>query len=81
MSGTQDVVIAGGVEVMSLCPIGSSVQDGMANGHGFPYDGEGMQAKFPGVMFSQFAGGPSFILLNMSIIFASDFLEGKISLW
>eukprot|EP00211_Chloroparvula_japonica_P006482 CAMPEP_0119118508 /NCGR_PEP_ID=MMETSP1310-20130426/361_1 /TAXON_ID=464262 /ORGANISM="Genus nov. species nov., Strain RCC2339" /LENGTH=397 /DNA_ID=CAMNT_0007107881 /DNA_START=43 /DNA_END=1236 /DNA_ORIENTATION=+ len=56
MSGTQDVVIAGGVEVMTLCPIGSSVRDGMSAGHGMPYDGEYMQERYPGVMFSQFAG-------------------------
>jgi acetyl-CoA C-acetyltransferase len=56
MSGTQDIVIAGGVEVMSKCPIGSSVQDGMSAGHGMPWDGENIQEKYPGVMFSQFAG-------------------------
>ena len=58
MSGTQDVVIAGGVEVMSLCPIGSSVQDGMMAGHGQPWDGVEVQKKYgEGIMFSQFEGG------------------------
>jgi len=45
MSGTQDVVIAGGVEVMSLCPIGSSAMDGMAAGRGMP-TGEAIQRKY-----------------------------------
>lgn len=56
MSGTQDIVIAGGVEVMSKCPIGSSVQDGALAGHGMPWDGDRIQQKYPGVMFSQFEG-------------------------
>eukprot|EP00009_Paramoeba_aestuarina_P008947 CAMPEP_0201508414 /NCGR_PEP_ID=MMETSP0161_2-20130828/1789_1 /ASSEMBLY_ACC=CAM_ASM_000251 /TAXON_ID=180227 /ORGANISM="Neoparamoeba aestuarina, Strain SoJaBio B1-5/56/2" /LENGTH=399 /DNA_ID=CAMNT_0047903077 /DNA_START=54 /DNA_END=1253 /DNA_ORIENTATION=+ len=57
MSGTQDVVIAGGVEVMSQCPIGSSVQDGMMAGHGQPWGGEQIQKKYgEGIMFSQFEG-------------------------
>ena len=29
MSGTQDVVIGGGVEVMSMVPIGSNIKDGL----------------------------------------------------
>ena len=58
MSGTQDVVIAGGVEVMSRCPIGSAVQDGMMAGHGQPWDGVEIQKKYgEGIMFSQFEGG------------------------
>jgi len=55
MSGTQDCVIAGGVEVMSLIPIGSNVMDGAAAGRGMPV-GEGMQKRYPGVVFSQFEG-------------------------
>jgi len=55
MSGTQDVVIAGGVEIMSLVPIGSSIMDGVANGRGMP-SGERISARYPGVMFSQFEG-------------------------
>jgi acetyl-CoA acetyltransferase family protein len=55
-SGFQDVVIAGGVEVMSKCPIGSNIMDGMKEGHGVPFDSEGLQARYPGVMFSQFSG-------------------------
>jgi len=55
MSGTQDVVIAGGVEVMSLIPIGSSVMDGVSAGRGMP-NGEKIAQKYGGVMFSQFEG-------------------------
>ena len=34
MSGTQDIVIGGGVEVMSMVPIGAAVKDGYDAGHG-----------------------------------------------
>ena len=56
MSGTQDVVIAGGVEVMSLVPIGASVKDGYDAGHGFPFNAAGIESRYPGVFFSQFTG-------------------------
>ena len=56
MSGTQDVVIAGGVEVMSLVPIGASIKDGYDAGHGFPFNAEGIEKRYPGVFFSQFTG-------------------------
>jgi len=56
MSGTQDVVIAGGVEVMSLVPIGASVKDGYDAGHGFPFNAKGIEDRYPGVFFSQFTG-------------------------
>merc|ERR1719362_2769013 len=36
MSGTQDCVIAAGVESMSLVPIGASVIDGIQAVHGHP---------------------------------------------
>merc|ERR1712178_191185 len=36
MSGTQDVVIAAGVENMSQVPIGANVADGFKAGHGLP---------------------------------------------
>ena len=56
MSGTQDVVIAGGVEVMSLVPIGASVMDGMKAGRGGPMS-ENIQKRYPNTpMFSQFEG-------------------------
>merc|ERR1719321_1768419 len=36
MSGTQDVVIAAGVENMSQVPIGANIADGFKAGHGLP---------------------------------------------
>ena len=56
MSGTQDIVIGGGVEVMSMVPIGAAVKDGYEAGHGLPFDSEGMKERYPGVFFSQFTG-------------------------
>lgn len=67
MSGTQDVVIAAGVENMSQVPIGANVADGFKAGHGLPNGqfvienyGEGMkQLTEFGMdprMFSQFGG-------------------------
>lgn len=56
MSGTQDLVVAGGVESMSRVPIGANVKDGFDAGHGTPFDAEGLTARYPGVQFSQFAG-------------------------
>ena len=56
MSGTQDIVIGGGVEVMSMVPIGAAVTDGYNAGHGLPFDSEGIKARYPGVFFSQFTG-------------------------
>ena len=45
MSGTQDIVIGGGVEVMSMVPIGAAVKDGFDAGHGLPFDSEGMKQR------------------------------------
>ena len=56
MSGTQDVVIGGGVEIMSMVPIGASIKDGYEAGHGLPFDYEGMKTRYPGIFFSQFTG-------------------------
>ena len=56
MSGTQDVVIGGGVEVMSMVPIGSNIKDGYDAGHGFPFDSDGSSERYPGIFFSQFSG-------------------------
>ena len=55
MSGTQDVVIAGGVEAMSTVEIGSNVRDGLENGRGKP-KGERLEMQYPGIQFSQFDG-------------------------
>ena len=56
MSETQDIVIAGGVEVMSQVPIGAAVIDSFKAGHGQPYGGKGTSERYPGVQFSQFTG-------------------------
>lgn len=56
MSGVQDCVIAGGVEVMSAVPIGSNVADGYAAGHGLPWTSNGIHSRYGKVLFSQFKG-------------------------
>ena len=55
MSETQDVVIAGGVEAMSTVEIGSNIRDGLQHGRGVP-KGERLEARYPGIQFSQFDG-------------------------
>lgn len=55
MSGTQDLVICGGVECMSLVPMGSNVSDSQAQGRGEPR-GERLDELYPGIEFSQFRG-------------------------
>ena len=60
MSGTQDVVIAAGVEIMTQVPIGSNISDGLKAGRGNPFVAKGFQANYSKdgkmVMPSQFAG-------------------------
>jgi len=55
LSGTQDLVIAGGVESMSQVPIGASIIDGVKADHGMPY-GQKITERYPGVRFNQFTG-------------------------
>ncbi|HET8587033.1 MAG TPA: acetyl-CoA C-acetyltransferase [Candidatus Limnocylindria bacterium] len=55
-SGDQDVVVAGGVEVMSLVPIGSGASVGEAAGMGHPRGGRLWHERFGDVEFSQFKG-------------------------
>lgn len=55
MSGTQDLVICGGVESMSLIPIGSNINDTLDKGRGVPR-GERIEELYPGIEFSQFNG-------------------------
>jgi acetyl-CoA C-acetyltransferase len=55
LSGTQDLVIAGGVESMSQVPIGANIIDGFKADHGVPY-GKKISERYPGVQFNQFAG-------------------------
>ena len=55
MSGTQDVIICGGVEAMSTVEIGSNIKDGLEHGRGVP-KGERLEIQYPGIQFSQFDG-------------------------
>lgn len=55
MSGTQDVVIAGGVQTMSAIPISSAMLAGQALGFADPFSGStGWQARFGKQPVSQF---------------------------
>jgi acetyl-CoA C-acetyltransferase len=55
MSGVQDVVIAAGIESMTRVPMGSTAMFHMKEGLG-NYKSPGLEAKYPGVMWSQFMG-------------------------
>ena len=55
MSGTQDMVIAAGVESMTRVPMGSTAMFHMKEGLG-NYKSPGLEAKYPGIMWSQFMG-------------------------
>lgn len=55
MSGVQDVVIAAGVESMSRVPMGSNAMFHIKEGLGH-YKSDRLDALYPGIMFSQFAG-------------------------
>ena len=55
MSGTQDMVIAAGVESMSRVPMGSTMMLHMKEGMG-NYKSPRLEEKYPGIMFSQFTG-------------------------
>ena len=55
MSGTQDIVIAAGVESMTRVPMGSTGMFHMKEGLG-NYKSPSLEAKYPGIMFSQFMG-------------------------
>ena len=55
MSGTQDMVIASGVESMTRVPMGSTMALFMEKGLG-NYKSPRLEAKYPGIMFSQFMG-------------------------
>jgi len=55
MSGTQDVVIAAGVESMTRVPMGTPVTLAMQAGLGGPFP-KSVQERFGVAMFSQFAG-------------------------
>jgi acetyl-CoA C-acetyltransferase len=55
MSGTQDMVLASGIESMTRVPMGTVATLFMKEGLGH-YKSERLEAAFPGIMFSQFAG-------------------------
>jgi acetyl-CoA C-acetyltransferase len=55
MSGTQDIVIAAGVESMTRVPMGSTALFHMKEGLG-NYKSPRLEEKYPGIMFSQFMG-------------------------
>jgi acetyl-CoA C-acetyltransferase len=55
MSGTQDIVIAAGVESMTRVPMGLSVALPAQNGFGNPMS-PAQQARYPNIQFSQFMG-------------------------
>ena len=55
MSGTQDIVIAAGVESMTRVPMGLGVTLPAQNGFGVPMSPK-QQERYPGIQFSQFMG-------------------------
>jgi acetyl-CoA C-acetyltransferase len=56
MSGAYDLVVAGGVENMSLVPIGASAFVGVQAGLGSPFEAEGWLARYGEQEISQFRG-------------------------
>jgi len=57
MSGTQDLVIAGGVQTMNQIPISAARLAGQAYGHDDPFSGsEGWVRRYGGQEISQFRG-------------------------
>ncbi len=55
MSGTQDMVLASGIESMTRVPMGSTAMLFMKEGLG-NYKSPRLEEKYPGIMFSQFVG-------------------------
>lgn len=57
MSGTQDVVVAGGVQTMTQVPIGASMMAGKELGHPTPFaNSQGWQERFGDESITQFHG-------------------------
>ncbi|HVU76513.1 MAG TPA: acetyl-CoA C-acetyltransferase [Gaiellaceae bacterium] len=56
MSGTYDLVVAGGVENMTMVPIGASAFVGVQAGLGSPFEAEGWRARYGEQEISQFRG-------------------------
>ena len=55
MSGTMDIVIAAGVEIMTRVPMGLASQLPAKNGFG-NYKSPGIEKRYPNIVFSQFTG-------------------------
>jgi acetyl-CoA C-acetyltransferase len=55
-AGAQEVVVAGGVEVMSLVPIASTALVGAKAGYGEPMAGDGWRGRYGDKEFDQFNG-------------------------
>jgi acetyl-CoA C-acetyltransferase len=55
MSGTQDIVLASGIESMTRVPMGTTATLFMKEGLG-NYKSPRLEEKYPGIMFSQFMG-------------------------
>ncbi|TFV81247.1 acetyl-CoA C-acetyltransferase [Blastococcus sp. CT_GayMR20] len=56
MAGVQDLVVAGGVEVMSQVPIGSPTTVGLEHGMAHPRGGKGWAERYGDQEISQFRG-------------------------
>ena len=56
MSGAMDIVMAAGVESMTRVPMSAPFKLAAEAGMGNPFGSPAMQARYPGIMFSQFAG-------------------------
>jgi acetyl-CoA C-acetyltransferase len=56
MSGTQDLVLAGGVEVMSKVPMGATKRFGEGIDYGSPWDAELWVEKYGAQALTQYAG-------------------------
>ena len=56
MSGTADLIIAGGVEIMSAVPIMSAMVVAQEAGMQSPFEGTRISARYPDEEFSQFVG-------------------------
>ena len=53
-SGAQDVVIAGGVEIMSAVPLISAITAGVAAGYGDPFEGRRFRERYGDAEINQF---------------------------
>jgi acetyl-CoA C-acetyltransferase len=56
ISGVYDMAIAGGVENMSMAPMGSAIADAVAAGRPGPWSGEGWKTRYGAEEITQFGG-------------------------